>query len=130
MDDDVGSVFDGANEGGGGYGVVYDDGDAVFVGHGGDGFDVYDVASGVADGFAVYGGGFVVYEGFEASRGIVRGEADFYALFGKHVGEEGVGTAIEKGDGDDVVALFGDGKDRVVDGGAACTKGEGANSAF
>ena len=66
MHDDVGAVLDGAHKvAAGAKSVVYDDGDAGFVGDGGDLFKVGDVVFGVADGFEVYGFCVFVNGGFE-----------------------------------------------------------------
>jgi hypothetical protein len=61
----------------------------------------------------------VVDELARAPRGCHLGEAHLDALARQHVGEQGVGAAVELRHGDDVVAGLGQVQDRVVDGGAA-----------
>jgi hypothetical protein len=58
------------------------------------------------------------------------GKAHFDPVLGQRVGEQVVGAAIECRCRDDVVAGFGDGHDRVGNGGLARGQGQAADPAF
>ena len=101
LDDDVGTVLDGADEGGGGAGVVDDEWEAVLVGDVGEGANVGDVELGVAEGFGVDGAGFGGDGGADGGEVVGVGEAYGDAVLGEGVVEEVVGSAVEGGGGDE-----------------------------
>ena len=68
VDDDVGALLDGADQRRRGGGVVDDEGQAVFVGDGGERFNVGDVELGIAEGLGVDGAGLLVDGGAECRR--------------------------------------------------------------
>jgi len=119
VDDDVGAVLDGADQHGGGGGVIDDQREAVLVGDGGELFDVGDVELGVAEGFGVDGSGFGVDGGADAVEVVGVGEAHGDALARQRVVEEVVGSAVERGGGDDLFAGRGEGLDGEGLGGLA-----------
>ena len=115
VDDDVRAVVQRAGEVGRAECGVHHERDAVFVGDGGDGFDVGDIQAGVADGFAEEELGFR-RDGFcEVLRVLRVNEADLDPELGEDVVELCECAAIEVVRRDDLVARGADVDDRVED---------------
>ena len=114
---DVGAVLDGFAQDRSGDRVVDDERHAAGVGGLGQGGDVDDVARRVADALAIDRLGFVIDEGGDGLGAVILGEAHLDPEARQHVGEQGVGAAIELGGGDDVVTGGGQRLDGVGDGG-------------
>lgn len=94
---DVGAVFDGFAQDRSGDRVVDDERYATGVGHLGEGRQIDDVAGRVADALAVNRLGFVIDEGGDGLGTVILGEAHLDPETWQHVGEQGVGAAIELG---------------------------------
>ena len=106
MHHDVGTMLDGAQQIGGGHGVVHDQRHAMAVGHIGQRADVGHIAQRVADGFDEHGLGLVVDQGAKAGRVARVGKAHLNALLRKGMGKQVVGAAIQGAGRDDVVTRF------------------------
>ena len=117
VNDHIRAVLDGAQQVGGGHGVVHDQGYAVFVGNCGDGLNVEHVVAGVGHGLAVE------QLGVGANRSaplveVVRilNEGGFDAEIGEGVLEQVIGTAVHGGRSDHVVTGTGNVQNCVGDG--------------
>ena len=130
VDDDVGAALEGAEEVGGGEGVVDHDGDAEFLADFGDLLEGEDVDQRVAEGLAVEDLGVGADGAAEVLGvgGVDEGDVDTQA--GEGVDELVVGAAVEGGGGDDVVAGAGEGEDGLGLGGVTGGGGQGADAAF
>ncbi|CDZ89285.1 hypothetical protein RHRU231_470133 [Rhodococcus ruber] len=129
--DDVGAVLEGADQVGGGDGVVDDQRQGVLVGDGGDAGDVEEVVFGVGDGFAVEGAGGGADGGAPLVEVVgVVDEGDLDAEAGQGVVQQVVGAAVEVGAGDEVVAGGGEVEDGVGLGGLAGGEEQGGDAAL
>ncbi|MNL18749.1 hypothetical protein D3C87_1399070 [compost metagenome] len=113
----VGAVFYGFAQHRGGDSVVDDERHAAGVGHPGEGRQIDDVARRVADALAVDRLGLVVDEGGDGFGAVILGKTHLDSETRQHVGEQGVGAAVELGGGDNVVAGGGQRLNGVGDGG-------------
>jgi hypothetical protein len=96
----------------------------------GDVGDVGDVALRVADGLDKDCLGALIDQRLEAGGVAVVGETGGDAELRQCVREQVVGAAVQRGAGDDVVARFRDGLDRVGQRGLARGQGERSNATF
>ena len=131
VNDHIRAVLDGAQQVGGGHGVVHDQGHAVFVGNCGDGLNVEHVVAGVGHGLAVE------QLGVGANRGaplveVVRilNEGGFDAEIGEGVLEQVIGTAVHGWRSDHVVTGTGNVQNCVGDGRLTGGQQERADAAF
>ena len=118
IDHDIRTPFDRLDQHGRRHRVVNDQRNPFVARQVCEGLDVDDVAGRVADGLAIEGLRVVIDQFRKFLGTVVLAEAHVDALARQHVLEERVGAAVEQRDRDDVVTLFGDIEDRVVDGGA------------
>ena len=95
MDDDVGAVFDRAQQNRCRHGIVDDQGNAVPPGDGRDGFDVANVSGRIADALAEDRTRLFVDQFFDGFRPIGIGEADADALAWQDVSEQRVCGAVK-----------------------------------
>ena len=127
----VRAVLDGAQQVGGGHGVVHDQGHAVFVRNCGDGLDVEHVVAGVGHGLAVEQLGVGANRGAPCVQVVrVLNEGGFDAEVGEGVLEQVVGAAVHGGRGDHVVASAGNVQNRVGDSCLTGCQQQRANAAF
>ena len=131
VDDHVRAVLDGAQQVGGGHGVVHDQGHAVFVRNCSDGLDVEHVVAGVGYGLAVEELGVGANGGAPLVQVIgVLNEGGFDTEVGEGVLEQVVGAAVHGGGGNNVVACTGNVQDCVGDSCLAGCQQQRANAAF
>ena len=128
--DYVGAVFDGLAEYRGSDRVVDDERHATGVGCLGQRGQIDDVARRVADALAVDRLGLVVDKGGDGFGAVILGEAHLDPETRQHVGEQGVGAAIELGCGDNVVTGGGQRLNGVGDGGGTCRDHQRGNPSF
>ena len=119
VNNDGGTVPDGVGQVRRGESAVDDEWDAVVGGDGGDGFEIGDVESGVADGLAEECLGFGGNGGGEVLRIVGVDEFNVDAELGKDVVELGVGAAVEVVGRDDFVSGLSEVDDGVKDGAGA-----------
>jgi hypothetical protein len=115
MHHDVGAVLEGTAKAGCRHGVVHDERNTVPVGDVGQFLEIRDVAERVAHRFAVERLRAAVNQSLEGLRIAVVREAHVDAVLRQGMGKKIVGAAVERARGDDVVARFADGQDRVGD---------------
>ncbi|MNM75536.1 hypothetical protein D3C81_873270 [compost metagenome] len=96
----------------------------------GKGLQVDDIAGRVADRLAEHCLGAAVDQRFEGGDVVMGGEAGLDAEARQGMGQQVVGTAVELGHRDDIVAGFGHGLDRVGDRRHARGHGQGTDTAF
>ena len=131
VDDHVRAVLDGAQQVGGGHGVVHDQGHAVFVGDLGDGLNVEHVVAGVGHGLAVEQLGVGANRGAPLVEVVgVLNEGGFDAQVGEGVLEQVVGAAVHGGRGDNVVTGAGNVQDCVGDSCLTGCQQQRANATF
>src|SRR5947209_18320611 len=104
-------MFNGADQRGGGRGVVDYQGQAVLVRNGSECLDIGDVVLGVAETLGVDGAGFGVDGLAKAVEIVGIDEADVDAEPRQRVVEEIVGAAVKGGSGDDLLSGGGGGGD-------------------
>ena len=131
VDDHIRAVFNGAQQVGGGYGVVHDQGYTVFVRNCCDGLNVEHVVAGVGHGLAVEELGVGANGGapFVEVIGVLN-EGGFDAEVGEGVLEQVVGTAVHGRRRDHMVARTGNVQDCVGDGRLAGCQQQRTNAAF
>ncbi len=127
---DVGPELEGVQQVGAGQGIVHDEGDACFVGDGGDGLEVGDIQLGVAHGLDVDGAGLGPQGGAEGL-GLGRiheGGGDARPRQG--VAQQVVGAAVEVVPGHHMVAAAQQGGEGKRDGRLARGRGQGPDAAL
>ena len=130
MQDDVAAIFHRLAERRGRHGVVDDDWHAVRMRHIGDGCQVGDIASGIADRFAEDGARIGVDVLGQALGAVIFGKAHINAQLGQHVAEERPGAAIKLGHGDDIVARLSQIDDGIMDGSLPARQRQRRHAAF
>ena len=130
VDHDIRTVFDGPPQIGRGHGIVDDQRHTGLMGRLGQAGDVDDVAGRVTHGLTEDGLGVVINGGSQGIKIIVADKAGFNTPTRQAVGKEVVGATIEFAGGDDVVAHFGDGFQRIFDGCHAGGHCQRAHAAF
>ena len=131
VDDHIRAVLDGAQQVGGGHGVVHDQGHAVFVGDLGDGLNVEHVVAGVGHGLAVEELGVGADCGAPCVQVVrVLNKGSFDAEVGEGVLEQVVGAAVHGGRGDHVVTGAGNVQDCVGDSCLTGCQQQRANATF
>ena len=131
VDDHVRAVLDGAQQVGGGHGVVHDQGYAVFVRNCGNGLNVEHVVAGVGHGLAVEELGVGADCGAPCIQVVrVLNEGGFDTEVGEGVLEQVVGAAVHGGRCDHVVAGAGNVQDCVGDSCLTGCQQQRTNAAF
>ena len=130
VNDDVGAVFDRADQIGGAEGVVDHDRYAAAVGDRGDGVDVGDVAVRVAQRLKEEGAGILLYRGLDLGEVVDIDEGRPDPVLRKGVRQQIEAAAVDRLLCDNVSALRGKRLDRIGYRGGARRKCQGGNSAL
>ena len=130
MHNNVRPVLDGAQQPGGGKGIVHHQGDAVFVGQIRQRFNIHNIAVRVAQGLNKNGLGARCDGAFKSAGFIGVHKGGVYAPGLERVRQQIVGAAVEGFFGHDVVASFGQILQGIGNGCCAAGRGQGSNAAF
>ncbi len=104
MDDDIGAMLKGAAQAGCSERIVDDQRDLHVAGNLGKFLEIEHVQAGIADGFGKQGAGLGAKRRLDFFfAGIGVDEGDFDAKFGKGVGEQGIGAAVERAGSHDML---------------------------
>ena len=130
MHHDIRAVFDGAQQPGRGKGVVHDERYAVAVRNGRDRLKIHQIRVRIAQRFHIEQFGVVPDRPLEIFGIVRRDERCFKALFRERMGKKIVGSAVEVGGGNDVIASPRDILHRIGNGRAARGGGQSRRAAF
>ena len=98
--------------------------------HVGQRFDIHDITRRITDGLTENGGCFIIDQSLHGFNTVIGSKAYFDTLAWQHVFEQGVGTTIQHGYRNDIIALLCDIQHGIIDRRATCADTQGCNSTF